>query len=328
MERELQAFGEYLERTRGYSRHTVDSYLRDLRQFTAFLRAEGVDDWQAVDTLHLRRFLAQGLRRCKRSTMSRKLASLRAFFAFRQERGAAANPAALVSPPRPERPLPRRLSVDEVFHLVEAPRPRGRPYGGDRLRRTLEARERAALELLYSSGLRVGELAALDLEDLRLDLGLVTVRRGKGGRSRVVPVGGSAAAALQDYLRLRPHLLSPRHPDQPALFLNRRGGRLSTRSLQRMVDQRRAGLSVGRRVSPHSLRHAMATHLLEGGADLRSVQEMLGHKSLSTTQKYTHLTVDHLLAVYDRAHPRAARPEADHADTPRPEPEADPEKGD
>jgi integrase/recombinase XerC len=218
--------------------------------------------------------------------------------------------------------------VDEVFHLVEAPRPRGRPYGSTELRQTLEARERAALELLYSSGLRVGELAALDVDDLRLELGLVTVRRGKGGRSRVVPVGESAAAALAAYLQVRHRLLSPQDPDQPALFLNRRGGRLSTRSLQRVVDQRRAGLSVGRRVSPHSLRHAMATHLLESGADLRSVQEMLGHKSLSTTQKYTHLTVDHLLAVYDRAHPRAARPGAEEADTPRPEPEPEAEKGD
>lgn len=143
---------------------------------------------------------------------------------------------------------------------------------------------------------------------LRLDLALVQVVRGKGGHQRLVPVGRQALQALKAYLAARPALLAPEQQDQPALFVNRQGGRFSQRSVQRMLQGHLPGLSVGRKASPHSLRHAMATHLLEGGADLRSVQEMLGHKSLSTTQKYTHLSVDHLLKVYDRAHPRALAP--------------------
>jgi integrase/recombinase XerC len=307
MEEKVLAFQEFLAQARGYSPHTVAAYGRDVRQFARFARDEGLQDWDQVDAHHLRAFLARRMRELSRSTLARKMAALRAFFRYLVERqGLAADPAALLRPPKQEKKLPRRLSVDEAFHLVQASRPRRRTYGGERRQEALQARDRAMLELMYSSGLRLSELVGLDLDHLRLDLGLVRVARAKGGRERVVPVGRAALGALQGYLDLRGRLVSPKRPKEEALFLNQRGGRLGTRTVQRILEDRLGGLSVGRKVSPHSLRHAMATHLLEGGADLRSVQEMLGHKSLSTTQKYTHLTIDHLLKVYDAAHPRTA----------------------
>ncbi len=305
MEDEVGAFQDFLAQARGYSPHTVAAYGRDVRQFVRFVHQEGLEDWSQVDDHHLRAFLARRFKELSRSSLARKVAALRAFFRFLVERrGLAHDAGALLKPPKQEKYLPRRLSVDEAFHLVQAPRPRRRSYGGRKKQEALQARDAAMLELMYSSGLRLSELVGLDLEHLRLDLGLVRVVRGKGGSERMVPVGRAALQALERYLELRVALLSPQGPALPALFLNQRGGRLSQRSVQRVLEDRLGGLSVGRRVSPHSLRHAMATHLLEGGADLRSVQEILGHKSLSTTQKYTHLTIDHLLKVYDHAHPR------------------------
>ncbi len=307
MEDEVGAFQDFLAQARGYSPHTVAAYGRDVRQFAEFARREGLEDWERVDAHHLRAFLARRLGELSRSSLARKMAALRAFFRYLVDRrGLAHDPGALLRPPKQDKNLPRRLSVDEVFHLVQAPRPRRRAYGGRRKQRALQARDAAILELMYSSGLRLSELVGLDLEHLRLDLDLVRVVRAKGGRERMVPVGRAARQALERYLDLRPRLLPHPETSCPALFLNQRGGRLGQRSVQRILEDRLGELSVGRRVSPHSLRHAMATHLLEGGADLRSVQEMLGHKSLSTTQKYTHLTIDHLLKVYDAAHPGAA----------------------
>lgn len=308
MDQELRDFAGFLSQGKGRSPHTVAAYTRDLRQFKRFLvEKRGVESWDQVGAIDVRAFMAQGLKSLSRSTMARKLASLRAFFDFLRERGLEADPSRLVQPPKQEKPLPRRLSVDEAFHLVEAERPQRRDYGSEELRRALETRDRALLELVYSSGLRVQEARGLDLDDLRLDLGLAHIRRGKGSKERVVPMGEKAMQAIQDYLKWRQEMLPAEGPgrQEQALFLNVRGGRLSTRSMQNILAERLAGLSVGRKVSPHSLRHAMATHLLEGGADLRSVQEMLGHSSLSTTQKYTHLTMDHLMKVYDQAHPRA-----------------------
>ena len=307
MEEELVQFGAWLRQGRGASAHTEAAYLRDVRAFLAFVRSRRpVEAWDQVDETDLRGFLARGLKTKKRSTMARQLGGLRSFFTFlRDHKGlAGVDRMLLVSPPKQEKPLPRRLSVDEAFHLVENEPSPVRP-DGDLKGRAAALRDRAMLELLYSSGLRVGELVGLDVDHLRLDLGLVEVRGGKGGKDRVVPLGGPAAEALTAWLEARGLLIPPEAQATPALFLNRRGGRLSARAVQQMVERRLGGLSVGRKISPHSLRHAMATHLLEGGADLRSVQEMLGHKSLSTTQKYTHLTIDHLLKVYDQAHPGA-----------------------
>jgi integrase/recombinase XerC len=308
MEQELRDFAGFLSEGKGRSAHTVAAYTRDLKEFRDFLTAKRkVAAWDQVQATDVRAFMAQGLKTLKRSTVARKLASLRAFFDFLRERGLKVDPSRLVQPPKQEKPLPRRLSVDEAFHLVEAKRPARRDYGSEELRRALETRDRALLELVYSSGLRVQEARGLDLDDLRPDLGLVHIRAGKGSKERVVPVGEKALAALSEYLKWRQEMLPAEGPgrEKKALFLNARGGRLTTRSMQNLLAERLGDLSVGRKVSPHSLRHAMATHLLEGGADLRSVQEMLGHASLSTTQKYTHLTMDHLMRVYDRAHPRA-----------------------
>lgn len=308
MDQELRDFAGFLSEGKGRSPHTVAAYTRDLKEFGGFLREKRrVDSWEKVQATDVRAFMAQGLKTLAKSTVARKLASLRAFFDFLRERGLKVDPSRLVQPPKQDKPLPRRLSVDEAFHLVEAERPKRRDYGSEELRRALETRDRALLELVYSSGLRVQEVRGLDLDDLRLDIGLVHIRMGKGSKERVVPVGEKAMQALQEHLKWRQEMLPAEGPgrDEKALFLNARGKRLTTRAMQNLLAERLGGLSVGRKVSPHSLRHAMATHLLEGGADLRSVQEMLGHASLSTTQKYTHLTMDHLMKVYDKAHPRA-----------------------
>ncbi|KMY65915.1 hypothetical protein AAU61_20040 [Desulfocarbo indianensis] len=310
MERELSDFAEFLSEGKGRSAHTVAAYSRDVGEFSRFLTGQRhINAWEQVGVNDVRAFLAQGLKSSAKSTMARKLASLRAFFAFLRERGLSPDPTQLVRPPKQEKKLPRRLSVDEAFHLVEAERQASRDYGSQEKRRALELRDRALWELIYSSGLRVQEAGGLDSDDLRLDLGLVHIRRGKGSKERVVPVGSRAGEALRAYLDWRPRLLPEEGEGrrEPALFLNAKGKRLGPRGMQTLLAQRLGGLSVGRKISPHSLRHAMATHLLEGGADLRSVQEMLGHASLSTTQKYTHLTMDHLMRVYDKAHPRAGK---------------------
>ncbi|MGD9124428.1 MAG: tyrosine recombinase XerC [Desulfarculaceae bacterium] len=320
----LQAFAEYQVQARRASENTVAAYTRDVRQFLSYTQGRReISSWEEVDAADVRAFLAQGLKTQKRSTVARKLASLRSFFDYlQQEHQLGLNPSALVRPPKQEQPLPPRLSVDEAFHLVE--QPAGQADAGKKRDKQAAARsrDRAMLELLYSSGLRVSELVGLDLEHLRLDLGLVQVIKGKGGRERLVPVGAKAQAALEQWLQQRDALLAKDNPGQAALFLNQRGGRLSVRSVQNLLQRLIPGLSISRKIGPHALRHAMATHLLEGGADLRSVQEMLGHKSLRTTQKYTHLTVDHLLKVYDQAHPRAATDDPDKGRQDDDEPES------
>ncbi|MCF8044055.1 MAG: tyrosine recombinase XerC [Desulfarculaceae bacterium] len=306
MENRLKAFESYLAEGAGAAALTSAAYRRDVGEFAAFLDVSQPGwDWPSVGENEILAWMAQGLKTKKRSTMARKLMSLRKFFDFllgREE--IAANPARQVKPPRQGRHLPPRLSVDEAFHLVQGP---VREMDGKELspaQRAAALRDLAMLELMYSSGLRVSELTGLDTGHLRLDLGLVRVVSGKGGRERWVPVGSRAMGTLKNYQAARAEL-TPQGTEQQALFLNQKGGRITQRSVQRLVARFAGELSAGRKLSPHALRHAMATHLLEGGADLRSVQEMLGHKSLSTTQKYTHLTVDHLLKVYDQAHPRA-----------------------
>lgn len=304
MEREIDEFTDYLAHSRGASVNTVAAYRRDLRQFARFMSQQrDAPTWDQVDVGDLRFFLARRLAGLKRSTRARKLASLRAFFDFYAQGDERPNPARLLSMPRQAADLPPRLSVDEAFHLVGAPARRAE--GGRGLAEERKLRDAALLEVAYSSGLRVSELVGLDLEHLRLDLNLVRVAKGKGGKERLVPLGQKAAQAVRDYLAVRAKFLAKKRAAADALFLSQKGGRLSARQVERIVAQSLGDLQVGRRVSTHALRHAMATHLLEGGADLRSVQEMLGHESLSTTQKYTHLAMDHLMKVYDQAHPRA-----------------------
>ncbi len=295
-----RAFLDDLEHRRGASGHTVRSYRADLDQFLGFL----ADEWgmnldkgalEDVDVLTLRGFLAhlhnQGT---ARSSIARKLAALRTFFRFLTREGILEkNPARLISTPRQEKKIPGRLEEEEVEKLLECP-DRSNPLG---------RRDHAILELFYATGLRVSELVGLDRSSLELDARLARAR-GKGKKERLVPYGEPAADALERYLRDRREL-AQRGPGTDALFLNARGQRLTDRSVHRLVRKylKQAALRSG--LSPHSLRHAFATHLLERGADLRSIQELLGHSSLSTTQKYTHLTTAKLLEVYERTHPKA-----------------------
>jgi integrase/recombinase XerC len=288
----LSAFYGYLEAERNVSPHTLAAYRSDLEQFRAFVvreRGEGVGPGQ-IDHLLLRRYLALLHQNRKKSSIGRKLAAIRAWCKYLVRTGViATNPAELVSTPRQEKKLPYHLTIDEVTTLVEAPA----------TAEELSLRDRAILETLYSCGLRVSELTGLNVGGLDLENGFVRVL-GKGGKERVVPVGTEARRALTAYLEER---LDP--PPGAALFLNHRGGRLTRRSVARIVDRYLLHLTTMKKGSPHTLRHTFATHLLEGGADLRAIQELLGHASLSTTQKYTHVSIDKLMEVYDKAHPKA-----------------------
>ncbi len=289
-------FISYLEVEKGYSLHTRRNYESDLLQFAAFLG--NIASLEAIDHLHIRSFLAFLYKKNKRSSINRKLASIRSFFRYLVKRAYLQNnPAELVSSPKQEKFLPTFLPVDEVFALVESPK-------GDTL---LSLRDKAILEILYSCGLRVGELVAMNMDSVDFPLGIARVV-GKGDKERIVPIGTRAVEALKEYLEKR-HLLARKAQtaDRRPLFVNNRGARLTARSIERLVEKyaHRAGLM--RHVYPHALRHTFATHLLDMGADLRSVQEMLGHVSLSTTQKYTHVGLDKLMAVYDSAHPKAKK---------------------
>lgn len=296
------AMAEYLEILRverGLAAHTLEAYRRDLGDFAVFAVGHGADPGAVTRSLvmaYLQRLHEAGR---ARATVARRLAALRGFFAYLVREGRIArDPVEGMTSPRAGRPLPRVMSVEEVERLLGLPRPAS-PAG---------LRDRAMLELLYAAGLRVSELVGLDLDDLLLDHGLVRCR-GKGGKERVVPVGAPAVEAVRVYLeRGRPRLC--RRPDQRALFLNHRGGRLSRQWVWRLLRRAARQAGVSRAVSPHTLRHSFATHLLAGGADLRAVQELLGHASITTTQIYTHLTRHHLLEAYLRAHPRLAGPPA------------------
>jgi integrase/recombinase XerC len=294
MHEEIDAFTRYLATERNVSPHTLAAYASDLAQFMEFVRRErGADTGvEIVDHLLIRRYLALLHKDHQKSSIGRKLAAIRALFKYlvRQER-VAKNPAELVSTPKKEKRLPFHLNIDEVTALVEA------PMGSD----LLGLRDRAILEILYSCGIRVSELTGLSVGEIDLEEGLVRVL-GKGGKERVVPVGSHARLATAAYLNACNH---PSH-DAP-LLLNARGGRLTSRSVARIVDKYILKLATSKKISPHTLRHTFATHLLESGADLRAIQELLGHASLSTTQKYTHVSIDRLMEVYDKAHPKARK---------------------
>jgi integrase/recombinase XerC len=252
------------------------------------LSPEGVIEMGKVDRWTIRKYLSFLHRKNKKSSIARKISTLRSFFKYMvKEQLTPSNPAKTVSTPKVEKFLPTTLTVDEAFRLMESPATNGR------------LRDRAILELLYSSGLRVGELVGLNLNQLDLDLGIVKVM-GKGRKERIVPVGLKAVQALKAYLEERGTL-----EGGEALFVNSRGGRLTDRSVGRLVKKYTKRSGIFRKVSPHSLRHSFATHLLDAGADIREIQEMLGHASLSTTQRYTHLSLGRLMEVYDKAHPRS-----------------------
>lgn len=294
----VASFLRWLEVEKGYSQHTVSGYGRDLAEFASGL-PEGLDA-DAVESIHIRRFVVSLHGHNSGATVARKLSALRSFFKFVQRRHKLKNdPLEGLSSPKVGKYLPVFLTVDEVFALLDTPNERDR----------FMQRDCALLEILYSTGMRVAELVSRNLFDLDLTTEMLRVR-GKGKKERLVPVGRVAIEAVRAWLPLREQLCSDRvkrghEPEKEALFLNGRGGRLSSRSVERIVKAYGERAGIPQIVTPHALRHSFATHLLEMGADLRSVQELLGHASLSTTQRYTHLTLDHITAVYDKAHPHA-----------------------
>lgn len=292
---EVRRFAAYLETERRASAHTLRAYLADLAQYADYLAAEKAPLVPSSPAL-VRGFVARAAAGAGPASLGRKLSTLRSFYAFLVREGLApGNPARAVASPRRPKALPEVLPEEEVAALVEAPGEGSAP---------LVLRDRALLELLYASGLRVSELVGLDVDDLDLAEKLVRVV-GKRRKERVVPFGKAAAGALRRWLEEgRPALVRGARGGAP-LFLNARGGRLMQRSIARRLDHWVLAAGLPRHVHPHVLRHCFATHLLGNGADLRGIQELLGHASLSTTQRYTHLDWKRLAEVYDRAHPRA-----------------------
>jgi len=293
---EIDRFLRYLVAERGASPLTIKSYREDLLQVEEFLRSAACHRPAEATSPILRRF-ASGLHAAgyASSTVARKLASLRSFYAFGQREGwVRTNPAKPLRSPRRSRKLPKFLTGDEIARLLAAPRPDA--AGG--------VRDRAILELMYSAGVRVRELVSLDDGDLDLRNGTARVR-GKGRRERLGVVGSHARRALRAWLAARPNTVATRAPTGRPLFTNKLGGRLSVRGIARLLEKHLAVAGLAGRASPHTLRHSFATHLLDAGADIRSVQELLGHKSLVTTQIYTHVTTRKLLEAFDKAHPRA-----------------------
>ena len=293
----LEDFLRYLKVERQMSPHTLRNYRLDLTQFLEFCaeHREGLTPAQ-VTYQDLRAFLAAALKKNRKTTVARKLSTLRTFFKYLQRLGVVTrNPAKLAPSPKLEKVLPHYLSVDEAFHLLGAPK--DEDFG--------TCRDKAMLEVFYGGGLRLSELAGLSLGDVDLAPGVLRVW-GKGSKERLAFLGQPAKEALTAYLPLRQRFLAQHQTeDETALFINSRGRRLSTRGVARVVAKwvRLSGLSPG--LTPHGLRHSFATHLLEGKADLRSVQELLGHASISTTGRYTHLNLDYLMEEYDKAHPRS-----------------------
>jgi integrase/recombinase XerC len=296
LKKHIEAFLEAL-RNRAVSEHTLSSYESDLRDFQSFLESRKVN-FQSIDDLSIRAFLTYLYdRKLQKTSIARKLACVRTFFKFLVRDGRLkSNPAELISAPRLPKKLPSYLTEREAAMLVEMPQ-------GDSIK---ELRNRAILELLYASGLRVRELVGLNDENIDMPQQLVRVF-GKGRKQRIVPFGEVAARSLTSYIseRDRLGLAQPDDDGHTPVFVSVRGHRLSARDVQRLVERVRMKLPSGRRLTPHTLRHTFATHLLERGADLRAIQELLGHASLATTEKYTHVTLEHLRAEYEKAHPKA-----------------------
>lgn len=286
MNRYLEKFISYLDIEKNYSPHTSLNYRLDLEEFLQYIEQLPVEK---IEYLHLRKFLAElRTKQHKPRTLARKLSSLRSFFKFLQREGFIKNnPAALLLTPKLDKPLPQFLSEKEATELMESP-------GIDKIP---EKRDRAILETLYSTGIRVSELVSLNVEQVDF-IGNIIKVRGKGKKERLVPVGNQALERIRDYL-------NSRKDKGVVLFLNKNGTRLTARSVCNITHKYIQLTSAHRQISPHVLRHSFATHLLNRGADLRSVQELLGHVNLSTTQIYTHVTTDKLKSVYDKAHPRA-----------------------
>jgi integrase/recombinase XerC len=301
MHEHISEYLRYLEAERNISPQTLRAYRGDLGIFEEFCLRAGIDDPADVDHRLLRRYLANlQTRGYSRSTVARRSSAVRGFFRFMVQRGyLESDPAAALSPPRRDRRLPRVLRLEEIDEAET--------QQGLHIYRT-SLRDMAVVELLYATGMRVGELAGLDLEDIDLKRGEVRVL-GKGRKERVIPLHEAAQQLVAGYIeKERPTLVADTGADtskEASLFVNVRGKRLSDRGVRRVVERFFRGLEGGKRISPHTLRHTFATHMLQGGADLRTVQELLGHVDLSTTQIYTHLSKGQLKEVFFRTHPRA-----------------------
>ena len=302
MEKLIEQFLEHLRYERNVSAHTLRNYSSDLEQFTHFLAPDKktkLPDVSEIDHLTIREWMASlHSDHKKKSSIARKLAALRTFFQFLVREGVLElNPAKLVSTPKLEKKLPNHLSIEEAIRFIESPD----------LETELGKRDRAMLELMYATGVRVAELTTLNVADVDFQNQLVRVT-GKRRKQRIVPFGDPAGEAIRNYLGVREKFLfnapvSKREED--ALFLNYQGTRITTRSVGRMVEKYIRICAGMHNISPHALRHSFATHLLDSGADLRDIQELLGHARLSTTQVYTHVSMEKLIAVYDKAHPKA-----------------------
>jgi len=301
----IETFISYLKDQKGYSPHTIKSYSIDLKQFSDFLGSRNVSaqdgktglETETIDATAIRQYLGSLYGRLTRTTIARKLSAIRSFLLFLEKRGMIqSNPAADIATLRLEKYIPVYLPVDDVFRLLERP-DREKPLG---------LRDLAILEVLYSCGIRVSELETLNISGIDFEERLARVI-GKGNKERIVPIGRTALKAVRNYLDAIQYLRKKKGDDSidGPLFINSRGGRLSVRSIGRIIKRYAIESGLSSEISPHSMRHTFATHLLDGGADLRSVQELLGHASLSTTQKYTHVSLDRLMEVYDKAHPRS-----------------------
>ncbi|MCK9391277.1 MAG: tyrosine recombinase XerC [Syntrophales bacterium] len=305
LEDAIKSFGFHLEMERNLSPQTCRAYLSDLRDFSGFMEGQHLDgisrekkDLEDFDQLHLRIYLANLYkRRLQKASIARKLAAMNTFFRYVIREGIiGVNPLAGVSAPRKDLLMPRHLSVDEVFDLL-----------GDRFADDVKGmRARAILEIFYSTGIRLSELTALNREDVDFEQALIRVC-GKGRKERIVPVGIPALKALKDYLEKRGSLKEDGGPDdrKGPLITGRNNERINPRTVERIVDKYMRMSGNQKKISPHALRHSFATHLLDAGADLRSIQEMLGHESLSTTQRYTSVSVGRLMEIYDKSHPKA-----------------------
>ena len=300
----IHDFQIYLEVERNVSAHTRIAYIADIREFVSFLSDNNFIKEQNevinAETETIREYLSCLYRqKVKKVTVNRKISSLRAFYKYIMRAGRInTNPAEMIQTLKTEKHMPAFLSVDEMLELLKVHNDNS----------VLGLRNHAMLEIFYSSGLRLSELAGLNLIDLDFKQKLVKVR-GKGRKERIVPIGGPALKAVQEYLGKIGEIKQNAREDafKEPLFLNVHGERITTRSIARIVNEVTARSGIGRKISPHALRHSFATHLLNAGADLRSIQELLGHESLSTTQKYTAVNINRMMEVYDKAHPRSKK---------------------
>ncbi len=295
MKKDIKKFIENLSSEKGYSPNTCRGYKNDLMEFHDYLLESNLPfDPQKIDGLVIRSYLGFLHKKNKKTSIARKLSALRSFFRFMLKTGRLEeNPAEGVLTPKRDKTIPNYLSVDDMFRLLDVPQK-------DTI---LGKRNRAILEALYSTGVRISELGGLNISNVDFHAGIIRVL-GKGNKERLVPIGEKAIFAIKQYMNERAKK-EGKLPFEGPLFLNNKGGRLTTRSMARVLENTLKQSGLANRISPHGIRHTFATHMLDAGTDLRALQELLGHATLSTTQQYTHVSIDRLMEIYDKAHPRS-----------------------